>query len=131
MDADFGTVELSDDADFAFRTYVTVAAVPVTAERLCRDTHTALQTSPKYARNKKAVDASAKLLCGILAQIGPRMTPQKTKFVKLYKAGLVPLVRSGWLTATVSPRSRRSPIARCAPGDRGHLLFRARIRFAP
>ena len=93
-------MELSDAGDFAFRTFVTVAAVPVTAERLCRDTHAALQTSPKYARNKKAVDSSDRLLCGILAQLGPRMTPaQKSKFVKLYKAGLVPLVRSGWLTA--------------------------------
>lgn len=100
VSVDLGTVELSDSGDLAFRTFVTAAAVPVTSERLCRDTHAALQSSPKYARNRKAVDSAARLLCGILAQLGPRMTPaQKSRFVRLYKAGLDPLVRSGWLTA--------------------------------
>jgi hypothetical protein len=94
----FNENQPSPEGDFAFKTYV---SVPGTPESLCRDTHAALRSSPKYARNKKAVDAAANVLCGILARIGPRMTPaQKAKFVALYKAGLPPLVRSGWLTGT-------------------------------
>ena len=99
VDGDFEALLLSG-GDLAFRTYVSAPAVPVTAERLCRDTHVALQSSPRYARSKRALDAAADALCGILARIGPRMTAkQKATFVALYKLGLAPLVRSGWLTA--------------------------------